>query len=353
MKLASLFLAFAAVLFGALVLGACGGDGDAGRLVLYCGVDMDQSQRIAQMFEAETGIDIDYHGETEKMRSIGLPQRLMMERNRPRADLYWSNEIMHMVYLCSSGVMSPLPEGLAEQFPEAWRDPKGMYIAFGARARVLLVNTELLPDPKDHPGSVLDLLDPKYAAMGLATSMAAPLTGTTKTHAIAWLTRDEAGAKDFFTRAAASRAMKIVLSNGQVMRLVKDKSNKIAFGLTDTDDAWIALQDNPKLKVIYPDSGANDVGTVLIPNTVAIVKNGPNAKDAPRLLAWLVSAKNEAELAESRAAQIPLRVGVPIPDRPALLWRPGIDFKTAVVDWHTVGANVDRWAGWLTRTFKK
>jgi len=338
-----------------LLLAACGSEGGAHRVVLYCGVDMDQSQAIAERYERETGADIDFHGETEKMRSVGLPQRLMMERERPRADVFWSNEIMHMVYLCNSGVMDALPPGVAEGFPKAWRDPKGRYVAFGARARVLLVNTELLPDPKDRPTSVMDLLDPKYAQMGLITSMAEPLTGTTKTHAIVWLTRDEAGAKAFFERVAAARekgTMKVVMSNGQVMRLVKEKGSKVAFGLTDTDDAWVALQENPKLAVVYPDGGPDGVGTLLIPNTVALVKGGPHPAEAATLLRWLVSKENEARLAQSRAAQIPLRAGIELPNRPRMKWRPDNDFRTMPVDWNAVGENVDRWSGWLARVFK-
>ncbi len=348
MRVATVFLALAA-----LFLGACGDHGP--KVVLYCGVDQDQSQRIADLYQQQTGVKVDYHGESEAMRSVGLPQRLMLERKRPRADVFWSNEIMHMIHLCSSGVMAPLPKGVAAEFPEAWRDPKGQFVSFGARARVLLVNTELLPDEDDHPSKVADLLDPKYAAMGLLTSMAEPLTGTTYTHAVALLTKDEAAAKTFFEQVAAAReqgTMKVVLSNGQVMRLVKDKANKVAFGLTDTDDSWSALQENPKLKVIYPDAEAGEAGTVLIPNTVAVVKDGPNPAQAGKLLRWLVSASNEADLAKSRSAQIPLRVGVETPDNPLLKWVPGEDFKTASIDWHAVGGNVDRWRDYLTKLFK-
>jgi len=336
-----------------LFLGACGDDGPS--VVLYCGVDQDQSQGFAERFTQETGIKVAYHGESEAMRSVGLPQTLVLERNRPRADVFWANEIMHMVHLCDSGIMAPLPKGVAEQFPEAWRDPKGRYVAFGARARVFLVNTDLLPDAKDHPHRLADLLDPKYAEMGLVTSMAEPLTGTTYTHAVALLTRDEAAAKDLFQRIAAAResgAMKLVLSNGQVMRLVKDASNKVAFGLTDTDDAWSAMRQNPKLVVVYPDSAEGEAGTVLIPNTVALVKGGPNPTQGEKLLRWLASARIEEDLAKGDTAQIPLRAGVTVPANPKLKWVPGKDFVAAKIDWRAVAGNIDRWRDYLAQLFK-
>lgn len=353
-----------ALAFLGLILAACGDDGGGSgtkaggpepapqRVVLYCGVDQDQSHAIADLFTKETGIKVDYHGETEAMRSVGLPQRLLFEKQRPRADVYWSNEIMHMVHLVHSGIMAPLPEGVAEQFPEAFRDPKGHYVAFGARARVFLVNTELLPNEADHPKSIEDLLEPKYVKMGYVTSMAEPLTGTTKTHAVALLTEDEEGTKAFFEAIAAAREagrMKVVSSNGRVMRAVKDSSQKVCFGLTDTDDAWIATQQVGHLKIVYPDQ--QRTGSVVIPNTVALVKGGPNPEAGAKLLKWLVSAKIEERLAASRSAQMPLRPGVPLPEDGHVL-RPGVDFKAQPVDWHATAKNIDRWGDYLTKLFK-
>ncbi len=338
------------VLWGfALALAGCGNGPD---VVLYCGVDQDQSQGIVELFEQSAGLDVAYYGESEASRSVGLPQQLLLEKKRPRADVYWSNEIMHMVHLGRSGVTDPLPKGLAEEFPEAWRDPRGRYIAFGARARVFLVNTELLPNKEDWPKSTEDLLNPKYHKMGFTTSMAEPLTGTTYTHAVAMLTEEEEGAKSFFKAVAAARSagrMKVVTSNGRVMQAVKDSSEKVAFGLTDTDDAWIAITQGAKVKIVYPDQHRQ--GSFLIPNTAALVRGRRHPKEAERLLRWLVSAETEATLAKGRSAQMPLRDGVPVPEDGHVL-RPGKDFKFQPVDWQAVGANVDRWRDWLTALFK-
>jgi iron(III) transport system substrate-binding protein len=344
-----------ALLLGLLPAG-CGAEDGSPRVVLYCGVDQDQSHDIADLFQKETHVTVDYHGENEAMRSVGLPQTLEMERNRPRADVFWSNEIMHMEALIRDGIMAPLPAGVADGFPEAWRDPGGHYVAFGARARVLLVNTALLPDEKDQPHSVADLLDPKYAKMGYVTCMAEPLTGTTYTHAVVLLTSDEARARAFLEQVAKAREsgrMKVVSSNGRVMRAVSDPNGKVCFGLCDTDDAFIAVTEkNAKLKIIYPDARPGESGVLLIPNTVALVKGGPHPKEGAKLLRWLVSADNESRLAHGRSAQIPLREGVDVPDEPRLKWRPGKDFVARKVDWKAVGQNVDRWRDWLTKLFK-
>ena len=319
-------------------------------VVLYCGVDQDQSRPMVD----RSGMRVDFHGESEAFRSVGLPQRLAQEAGSPRADVYWSNEIMHMVHLADTGIIDPLPDGLAEQFPQAWRDPHGRFIQFGARARVLLINTELLPDPKDHPTSVQDLLDPKYAAMGFATAMARPLTGTTYTHAVALLTRDVNAAKAFFEATATAERegrMKIVKSNGQVMRLVSDASNKIAFGLTDTDDSYIAQQKGAPVTIVYPDQAQGQPGTLLIPNTAGVVRGRPHPEAAEKLLRWLASEDTEAQLAAGPSAQIPVRPSVPLPED-GHVRVPGKDFRASAVDWYAVGANIDRWRDYLIATFR-
>jgi iron(III) transport system substrate-binding protein len=323
-------------------------------VVLYCSVDLDQSRPMAEQFEKEADLHVHFQGEVESQRSIGLARRLSEEAKHPRADVFWANEIMNTVWLGQAGVLDALPPGVAEQFPAAWRDPEGRYVAFGARARIFLVNTALLPDEKDHPRALADLVDPKYAAMGFTTSMAAPLTGTTYAHAVALLTTDEAAAKAFLesvAKAATEGRVKIVPSNGTVMNVVKNQGEKVAFGLTDTDDAWQAIREGAPVKVIYPDQAEGRPGTLLIPNTVSLVKGRPHPDAAEKLLRWIASADVERRLAEGPTAQIPVRDEVPVP-ADGHVRRPGKDFRAAVVDWQAVGRNRDRWLDFLNALFR-
>jgi len=323
-------------------------------VVLYCGVDQDQSRQIADLFEEETGLTVLYQGESEAARAIGLPQRLRAEKDDPRADVFWSNEIMNMEDLSGRGLIGPLPAGAADGFPPGLEDPQGRYVAFGARARVLLVNTALLKE-EDYPTSIEDLLDPKYKAMGLVTCMARPLTGTTYTHAVALLTRDEAAGRRFLdavAEAGRDGRMKLEESNGRAMGQARDASNKVAFCLTDTDDAWVAIREGDPVTVIYPDQGEGQPGTVLIPNTVGLVKGAPHPEAGARLLRWLVGAENEIRLANGPSAQIPLRASLGNVELPAHVKRPGVDFRAAVVDWQKVGENRERWLDYLNARFR-
>jgi len=137
-----------------------------GALTLYCSVDQDQSQPVVAAYRAASGKAVDLVGETEANRSVGITKRLEAEREHPVADVLWANEIMNTVALADLGVFAPMPKDLVEAFPERWRDPKGRFVSFAGRARILLVNTKLLPDPTTWPTSVADLLDPRFGAEG-------------------------------------------------------------------------------------------------------------------------------------------------------------------------------------------
>ena len=320
---------------------------------LYCSVDQDHSLAIVEAFQKTSGIRVDFKGETEAARSVGMTQKLFLERENPAADVFWGNEIMNTVYLRDVGIFAPLPKGVGDEFPAAWRDPKGTYVAFAARARILLVNTRLLPDPQDWPTSVDDLVDEKWGGAGRRAAIAAPLTGTTYTHAVVLLTRDAEAGKKFWTAVADRQktgALKVVPGNGAVMQQVKDEANGVAFGLTDTDDARAAIDEKAPVAIVYPDQGAGRPGTVVIPNTVAIVKGAPHAGAGERLLRFLASKENEKNLAAGPSAQIPLRDEVQAPE---YVKRPGKDFRAADVDWQRVGADKERWLGFLQSLFQR
>jgi len=320
-------------------------------VVLYSSVDQDQFKPVVADFERSAGLTVDGVGETEASRSVGMARRLELEKDHPVADVFWANEIMNTTVLRDLGVFAPLPQDVLDGFPVRWRDPKGRYVAMAGRARILLVNTKLVPDPKDWPTSVGDLLDAKWGGDGRRVSVAAPLTGTTYTHAIALLTRDKAAAEAFWTGVAARGAkgeLKIVPGNGAVKQQVADPANGVAWGLTDTDDAHEAVESGAPVAVVYPDQAEGGPGTLVIPNTLALVQGGPHPEDAVRLLRWLASKETEARLAAGPIANIPVRDDVPAP---AYVKRPGKDFRPMDVDWDAVGANRDRWQSLLQRLF--
>jgi iron(III) transport system substrate-binding protein len=199
------------------------------------------------------------------------------------------------------------------------------WTGFAARARVLIVNTDLVSEA-ERPNSIHDLADPAWKGR---CAIAKPLFGTTATHVAALFAWDEAKAKAWLE---ALKANQVVVCAGNAD--VKDRvaQGELAFGLTDTDDANLALLSGKPVAVVFPDQEEGGLGTLLIPNAVSILKGAPHLPEAKLLVDYLVSAQVEEALAKARSVQVPLRDGLARVD-----WMPA-RIQTLPVAWDAVGA---------------
>lgn len=271
-------------------------------VVIYTSVDQIFSEPILDMFEEETGITVKAVYDVEAAKTTGLVNRLIAEKDNPICDVWWNGEIAQTILLKEEGVLTPYVSPEATGIPDAYIDPNDYWIGFGGRARVCLVNTELM-DPEDYPSSIYDFLDEQYPADQIA--IAYPIFGTTATHVAAlYATLGPEDAAAFFT-ALAEREINVVDGNGVVRDLVADGS--IMFGLTDTDDSIGAIENGAPVEMVFLDQGTGEMGTLLIPNTVAMVAGGPNSEEAEILIDYLLSEATVSELVEMGWFQLPLR----------------------------------------------
>jgi len=285
-----------------LLLTACGERADVS---LYVALDQEHSQALVRRFEQQSGLAVKTRFDTEASKTVGLVSAIVEEAGRPRCDVFWNNELAHTVRLAQKGLLAPYDSPSAAKIPAQWRDAKGMWVGFAARARVLIVNKDLLPDPKDWPTSMFDLVDPKWQGR---CGLARPLTGTTLTHltAVSLLLGEERFGK--FVDGIFSNEVVLLQSNGATMKQVAE--GKLAWAFTDTDDYHVAKTKGHPVACVFPDQGEGQIGTMLIPNSVALIKGGPDPVGAKKLIDKILDAETEALLAAAAGAQIPLRPGV-------------------------------------------
>ncbi len=292
-------------------------------VVVYTSVDDVFTRPVAEQFEKDTGIKVELVPDTEETKSTGLLNRLIAEKSRPQADVFWSGDPARAGILKKRGVTAAYQSLTATGLPAEFSDPEHHWTSFSTRVRILLVNTDH-PAVKagPMPSSVRDLADPRFKGQ---TCLANPLFGTTSMHAAAMFqSLGEAEAKKFFESLTANETH-MLSSNGEVRRRVS--SGEFALGLTDTDDGAEAVRDGKPVKVIFPDE--KGMGTLLVPNAAVLIANGPNPDNGKRFIDYLLRAETEEELAKGDAAQIPLRPDVaPPPGFPALK-----DLKTMKVDY--------------------
>lgn len=292
--------------FALLLLAGCGGE-KRQEVILYTSLNEPTARAVLDAFEEETGIRVVIQADTERDKTVGLVRTLIEERNRPRADVFWNSETANTVRLKSEGILERLdpPPANAATVPPEFVDPGGTWWGFAGRARILIVNTELVPE-EDFPTSIWDLHDEKWRGQA---AIVRPVTGTTLTHVTAlyeMLGEEEA---DAFIQGVLDNECPLPPGNGRVARLVGEGT--LPFGMTDCSDYRLVLNEGFPVTAVYPDQ--DGVGTLLIPNTVARVAGGPNPENARKLIDFLLSERAEEILAFHQRGHIPLKPGI---DRP-------------------------------------
>lgn len=308
-------------------------------VVVYTSVDDVFARPVCERFQKKTGIEVKLVPDTEETKSTGLLNRLIAEKARPQADVFWSGDPVRAAVLKSKGISAPYKPANPADTTGRFSDLEGHWSALSARARVIIYNTNLVTAGQE-PKSLNDCLDAKWKGKAC---LANPLFGTTSMHAAALFEKlGEEKAKQFF-EALRSNGVKMLSSNGEVKRRVA--AGDFAFGLTDTDDASVAMKEGKSVGMIYPDAGGN--GTLIVPNAAVLIANGPNPENGKKFIDFLMTAEVEQALAESEAAQMPLRPGVPVP-----IHVKGVsDIKAMSVDYKKLGERLEELTSGFLRTW--
>ena len=301
-------------------------------VVVYSALDQEFAFPILNAFERstdhETGVVPKF--DVESTKTVGLVNLIITEKDAPVCDVFWNNEIMHTVRLQKLGLLKSRTWKTEPGYPADMMASDGTWCGFAARARVLLVNTKMLPDPEEYPTSVSELSDPKWKGN---CAMARPLFGTTATHFA--VLQESNGHDATISQLKMIRDNAIILSGNKQVALAVS-SGQVAWGLTDTDDAIIEKDSGMPVAIVYPDQASDQPGTLRIPNTIAVLKNSPHAIAAGKLADYLVRPETEDRLAMGNSSQLPIsreskfppRV---LPEKPIRWMR--VDYEKAADNW--------------------
>jgi iron(III) transport system substrate-binding protein len=197
----------------------------------------------------------------------------MAEKDHPQCDVFWNNEELRTRQLAAQGLI------------EKW-------VAVGYRSRRIAVNTNKV-SLATAPRSFTELTNETWRGR---IALAYPLFGTTATHFLAL--RQFWGDERWQTWCRALAANKPFLVDG----------NSVAAQLVAKGEAWIGLTDSDDIAAEQRE-GAPIVAlplteeSLLIPNTVAIVRGAPHRQSAEELLEYLQRPKIVEELIAAHALE--------------------------------------------------
>lgn len=297
---------FLLVIFCIILITSCNQSSE--EVIVYNTVDQVFSEPILKDFEQETGIKVKAVYDTEETKSTGVMNRLIAEKNNPQADVFWSGDPLRNNVLKSKGITTPYQSSQTALIPEYFKEKDNHWTGFSSRARVLIYNKNLI-EPDSLPQSILDFTNPRYKGQ---FTVANPLFGTTTFHMAAlFSTLGEEQAKQWM-KDIKSNGVIIATSNGDVKKRVMQ--GEVAFGLTDTDDAFEAMKESDAVDFIFLDQQNDGIGTLVMPNALSLIANSPNTENGQKLIDYLLSRETEAKLAKS-SAQMPLIEGTPVPEK--------------------------------------
>ena len=275
-------------------------------LVIYCAQDQAFAEPLLKSFEQQTGVKVRPVFDSEAVKTVGLANRLLAEREHPQADVFWGNEELRTRQLAARDVFRPT---------NAWA-------AFGYRSRRLVINTNLLPlaapssilnPPSSPPACLLELTNARWRGK---VALAYPMFGTTATHFLAL--RRAWGEANWLAWCRALAANKPFLDEGNSLVVKRVARGEAWVGLTDSDD--IAAGQREGLPVaalpLTPEM-------LLIPNTVAVTRGSPHLESAQRFFDWLRRPEVVRQLVTAGALEGTSAAEVPSPtlqpDWPGLL----------------------------------
>jgi iron(III) transport system substrate-binding protein len=274
---------------------------DSAQVVLYTSQDEVFAEPILHQFEQETGVRVLKVYDSEAVKTVGLVNRLLAERDHPQCDVFWNNEEFRTRELASRGLFRPT---------NGWT-------RLGFRTRRIVVNTNFI-SATSAPRTFSDATNAIWKGK---VALAYPLFGTTATHFQALRQSWGDTAWQAWCRALVANKPFLVDGNSVVVKQVS--RGEAWLGFTDSDDIAGAQREGSPIKALplTPES-------LLVFNTVGVIQNCPHPQAAEKLFRFLKTKEVSQRLVELNALE-----GA-TPDEPAAA-------KTLQVDWDKLVHDVD------------
>ena len=255
----------------ALLVG-CGSKRDS--LTIYTSQDQVYAEPILRDFEKQSGIKIRAIYDSEAVKTVGLVNRLIFEKNNPQCDLFWNNEELRTRQLATKGVLNT-----------------SMRIeAFGTRTRQWVWNTNQI-SMASIPKDLFTLTNAHWRSK---VAIALPLFGSTSTHF--QILRQKWGKERWeqWCRGLIANDVITVDGNSVVVQLVG--RGEVALGITDSDDIRAGLKNQ------LPIAGKSIVEDgFIIRNSIGYIAGSPFQNLSKRLAEYLQSNSVKDSLIEAGA----------------------------------------------------
>ena len=327
-----------ALLVAAVVAGCGGSDEASGPITVYSGREEELVAPLFERFSEETGIE----AEVRYGDSAELAATIAEEGDNSPADVFFAQDPGSLGAVDSQ--LEELPEDVLDRVDERFRDAEGRWVGTSGRTRVLVYNTDALPDD-ELPTSVLDLTKPEWKdRVGIAPtngSFQAFVTGMR-------LSLGDDATRDWLEAMKANGA-KTYEKNTPIVEAVA--AGEIDVGLVNHYYLALVKEEQPNAPIANHLFAPGDAGNLVSVAGAAVLASTDQLDDAEAFVEFLLS--DDAQrfyVEEAEEAEYPLVAGVdPSPGLVPLAEIDGPD-----VELTSFGAELEatvellRETGWLT-----
>ena len=266
-------------------------------MILYSGRKEKAIKPVADAFTAKTGITI----ALKTGKTSGLANTLLLEKRRPRADVFIATVGGVMEILAEKGVLSSYSSLATERLPAEFKSASGHWAGISGRARIIIYNTELVATD-DVPQSVFELVDPKWQGK-------VAVAGTRERTTLSWASwlvheRGKDSIQKYFQQLGLN-GLTILSDNSEVWRGVG--RGEFVIGLTNSPNSHLAVKAGLPVGEVYPDQ--DTIGTLVNLNAIAVVQGAPHPEKAKRFVDFVLSPNGQRLLVEN-AYEIPLLANI-------------------------------------------
>jgi iron(III) transport system substrate-binding protein len=245
-----------------------------GKVVWYCSVPVETAQKVANMFEQQTGIKV------ELFRSGGsnILRRFQQEADGGKVfvDVITHSEPAAARLMTKKGLFVPFKATDFDKVPAEVKDPDGNHVAQRLNVMAMYVRDDKLP-ATDRPKTWGDLVQPKYKGKMV---MADPSFSSLLVTIVGTLAKEHGW--QYFEKLRANDIM-LVQSNQQVSDMIKRGERVIAVG---ADAAYVgdSKKQGMAISTIYQADGS-----FVIPSPSSVVKGSPNPNAAKAFADFMLS----------------------------------------------------------------
>ena len=238
----------------------------------YTSTPIVAAQKVANLFQAETGIKV------ELFRSGGsaVLRRFLQEIDAKRVlpDVLTDSDPAEVNALTKKDLLVPFRPKNFDKIPDAVKDPKGHHIAQRVNLAAIIMRTD---KGVEAPKNWLDLTDPKYKGL-----LVMPDPSYTAIQLMVVGTLSQKYGWDFYQKLRANDIM-IVQGHQQVSEVLTRGERVVAAEGAD-QYSWVDQKAGHKIKTVIPSDGAFAVAA-----PTAVIKGSPHPNAAKAFAEFMIS----------------------------------------------------------------